>query len=131
MRNDRLSLYPMFMKCYYHLHPMTKSEIGFAKQTIDENSNLNNFEQIVNTSELVKILVTKELFIFLVYQILGIIGLQMEIEKIFFSAVILLNLRRCYSQSKHLENLIFNNKNWPTDLRNDCKPIWWNQLRRI
>jgi hypothetical protein len=43
---------------------MTKSENGFAKQTIDEDSNLNIFEQIVNTSELVKILVTKELLIF-------------------------------------------------------------------
>jgi hypothetical protein len=52
------------MKCYYHLHPTTKSEIGFAKQIIDEDSNLNIFEQIVNTSEQVKILVTKELLIF-------------------------------------------------------------------
>ncbi len=54
----------MFMKCYHHLHPMTKFENAFAKQTIDEDSNLNIFEQIVNTSELVKILVTKELLIF-------------------------------------------------------------------
>jgi hypothetical protein len=43
---------------------MKKFEIGFAKQTIDEDSNLNIFEQIVDTSELVKILVSKELLIF-------------------------------------------------------------------
>ncbi len=44
----------MFMKCYHHLHPVTKSENGFAKQTIDKDSNLNIFEQIVNANELVK-----------------------------------------------------------------------------
>jgi hypothetical protein len=33
---------------------------------------------------------------FLVWQILGIVGSQIEIEKIFLSAGILINLRRCH-----------------------------------
>jgi hypothetical protein len=42
--NDRKSLYPnMFLKCHHHLHPMTKSEIGYIDQTIDEDYNLHIF----------------------------------------------------------------------------------------
>jgi hypothetical protein len=39
----------MFLKCYYHLHSMTKYEVICVKQAFDEDSNLNFFEQIVNT----------------------------------------------------------------------------------
>jgi hypothetical protein len=27
---DTMSLYPMLMKCYYHLHPLTKTNNGFV-----------------------------------------------------------------------------------------------------
>ncbi len=29
-QHDTMSLYPMFMKCYYHLHPLIEFDIGFA-----------------------------------------------------------------------------------------------------
>jgi hypothetical protein len=104
----------MLLKCYHHnLHPITKFEVGCAKQTFDGNFNLDIFEETINTNELVKFFVTKELLIFkhyqvnpkdtnclfqwwgkyetmfpticfLAYQILGIIGLQIGTKKISF-----------------------------------------------
>jgi len=42
--NDRRPLYPnMFLKCHHNLHPMTKSEVGYVDQTIDEDYNLQIF----------------------------------------------------------------------------------------
>jgi hypothetical protein len=43
---------------------------------------------------------------FLAYQILRIIGSQIETKKFFFSIGILTNLRRCSLQSNNLEQLI-------------------------
>jgi hypothetical protein len=60
---DRKTLYPMLLKCYHHLHPMTKS-VGCVDQTCDENSSLDIFQHIVFTSEPLKELSTKELLIF-------------------------------------------------------------------
>ncbi len=54
-------------------------------------------------------------------QILGIVGSQIEIEKIFSLARILTSLRRCHLQSKFLDKLIFVSKNWPHDPRISCK----------
>jgi hypothetical protein len=63
---DRRTLYPMFLKCYHHLHLMTKF-IGCVDQTSDENSSFDIFQHIVLTSEPSKELVTKELLIFKCY----------------------------------------------------------------
>ncbi len=42
--NDRRFLYSnMFLKCHHHLHPMTKSKVGYVDQTIDEYYNLHIF----------------------------------------------------------------------------------------
>ncbi len=57
----------MLLKCYHQLHPMTKTKVGFTWQTIIEDYNYI-FEQIVNTSEFVKNLFTRELLIFKCYQ---------------------------------------------------------------
>jgi hypothetical protein len=54
---------------------------------------------------------------FLTQLILGVVESQIEIERIFYLARILTNLRRCYLQTKDLEKLIFVNKNWPNDSR--------------
>jgi len=35
----------MFLKCYHHLHPITKS-IGCVDQTSEENSSLDIFQQL-------------------------------------------------------------------------------------
>ncbi len=53
------------------------------------------------------------------HQILGIIGSQIEIKRIFSSIGILTNLRRCHLQSKKFKRLIFVNKNRPNDPRID------------
>ncbi len=65
---DRRTLYFMFLKCYYHLHPMIES-IGCVDQTIDEDCGLDIFQQIVSISEPTKKLVTMELLIFRHYQV--------------------------------------------------------------
>jgi len=44
---------------------------------------------------------------FFVQQILGIVGSQIEIEKVFSLVGILNNPRRCCLQLKNLENLVF------------------------
>jgi hypothetical protein len=40
---DRRTLYPMFLKCYHHLHPMI-TYVGCVDQTCDENSILYIFQ---------------------------------------------------------------------------------------
>ncbi len=56
----------------------------------------------------------------LAHQILGIIGSQIEIERVFSLPWIFTNLKESCSQSNNLGNLIFVSKNWPKHL-----PIWW------
>ncbi len=52
---------------------------------------------------------------------MGVIGSQIENQKIKSLAGILTNLRRCHLQTENLEKLIFFNKNWPNDLKIGCK----------
>jgi len=49
-----MSLYPMFMKCYYHLHPSTKSDNGFVDQKVDDDNSLNLIQMITRRIELTK-----------------------------------------------------------------------------
>jgi hypothetical protein len=51
----------MLLKCHHQLHPLAKSESDFANINVDEDSNLDTFEQIANTSEPTKELVNMEL----------------------------------------------------------------------
>ncbi len=53
---DKKSLFHMLLKSYHHLHPLSKVESPFLYIN-DENINLDMFEMVVNTSELVKELV--------------------------------------------------------------------------
>jgi hypothetical protein len=48
---------------------------------------------------------------FLAWQILGVVGSQIEIERIFSLARILTNHKRCRLQIENLEKLIFVHKN--------------------
>jgi hypothetical protein len=123
---DSKSLHPMLSKCHHHLHPLAKFESDFANINVDEDSNLDTFEQIAKTSEPTKELVNmssifkqyqvnlKEIKCFLqwwqkhesifptvgsfVCQILGTFGSQIEAERIFSLVEILTNLRRCRVQ---------------------------------
>jgi hypothetical protein len=69
---DKMSLYPMLIKCYEHLHPFVRS---FANEGIsDQDCNLDIFKQTTNINELTKELVKKELLLFKHY--------QLDVEKI-------------------------------------------------
>jgi hypothetical protein len=145
---DRKVLFPMFLKCHYHLHTLAKSERGVIDQRVEDN-NLNIFEMTFSTSEPITDLMNKELPIFKHYQmdiknikcplqwwekhenmfptigfcakqILRIVGFQIETKIIFFLIGILTGLRRCL-QSENLDKLIFVNKIWPNDPRIGCK----------
>jgi len=116
---------------------------------IDEKSSLNIFEMFVRTIESTKEVVNKELLMdrrfqmvvkdikcllewwakheflfptvaFIVCQILGIVGFQIEIEFFFSLVGILTNLKRCHVQSDNLNKIIFVSKNWPSDPRVGC-----------
>jgi len=55
---DRKSLFPMFLKCHRHVHPMVKFKSDFGNQGNDENSSLNTI-----TSEATKKLVKYRKFL--------------------------------------------------------------------
>ncbi len=65
---DKCVLYLMFIKCYHHLHSMSKFKVKYVKQTINENYNLNISQHIVSIIKSMKDLVTIELLIFKHYQ---------------------------------------------------------------
>jgi hypothetical protein len=106
---------------------------------VDDDNNLDIFQMTIGNIELTKKFVKKELLVFwhylvdvkeikcpfqwwekhetmfptigfLICQILRIVGSQIEIERIFSLAGILINLRRCL-QSKKFKKLNFMNKN--------------------
>ncbi len=64
---DKKTLYLMLLKCYYHVHPMTKF-VGCVNQTTHEDCSLYNFQQTTSTSQSTKEIVVRELLIFKHYQ---------------------------------------------------------------
>jgi hypothetical protein len=66
---DSKSLYLMLLKCHHHLHPSAKFESALTNINVDEDYNLDTFEQIANTSEPTKKLVNINLFILKQYQV--------------------------------------------------------------
>jgi hypothetical protein len=142
---DKKFLFPMLLKCDYHLHPLVEFERGVIDQRIEEDYSLDILEMIANTIELSMKLINKELLFFKRYQVdvenikclvqwwekhknmfptigfyinffLRILRSQIEITRIIFSLIgILVNFRRCHLQSENLDKLIFVNKNWPYD----------------
>ncbi len=61
------TLYLMLLKCYDHLHPLSKN--ATIDQVVDENCYLNIFEMTTNKNELTNELVSKELLIFRRFQV--------------------------------------------------------------
>jgi hypothetical protein len=147
---DGKSLYPvLLLKSYHHLHPLSKIESSFVNKSNEDNS-LDIFEMVISTDDLTKEPINQKLIIFRRFQvnakdikcplewwknmnlcpnywfffskqILGIIGSQIEIEKMFSLTHILINLKKCHLHLENLENLISMNKNWPNDVRVCCK----------
>jgi hypothetical protein len=57
-------LFPMFLKCYNILHPMTKFGL-VANMQIDEESSLDIFEMFIGSTEPTKKVVNKDLMMFI------------------------------------------------------------------
>ena len=58
--------------------------------------------------------------VFLARQILGIVGSQIETERVFSIAGVLMALCRCRLGSKKSDQLVLLIKNWPDDPREGC-----------
>jgi hypothetical protein len=68
--NERKSVCPMLVKCHEHLHPLVRLDRNYANQDIfEQDYNLDIFEQIASTNELVEKLVKRELLVFRRYQL--------------------------------------------------------------
>jgi hypothetical protein len=48
---DKIFLFPIFLKCYYHLHSLVEFERGVVDQKVEGDINLDIFEMTTNTSE--------------------------------------------------------------------------------
>jgi len=64
---DNFLKIPMFLKCYYHLHPLVEFAKDVVDQRVEEDMSLDIFEMVANTSEPTTKLVNKELLIFKCY----------------------------------------------------------------
>jgi len=65
---DKKSLFFMFFKCHYYLHPLVKFERGVVDQRVEKDNNLDIFEMTTSTIEPTMELVNRELLIFKRYQ---------------------------------------------------------------
>jgi hypothetical protein len=59
----------MFLKCYYHLHPLVKSERGVVDERVEKEKSLDIFEIIISINEPTMELVNRDLLIFKCYQL--------------------------------------------------------------
>jgi hypothetical protein len=67
---DRKSSYPMLVKCHEHLHPLVRLDMNCVGQDmLEQDCNLDIFEQTANTNEPAKELVKSELLVFKRYQL--------------------------------------------------------------
>lgn len=48
---DKKSLFLTFLKCYYHLHPLTEFERDVIDKRFEKDNNLDIFEMTISTSE--------------------------------------------------------------------------------
>jgi hypothetical protein len=66
---DDKPLFPMFIKCHSHLHPLAKSERGIIDKGVEEDRSFDIFEMTNNTSEPTMKLIIREILIFMRYQV--------------------------------------------------------------
>jgi hypothetical protein len=66
---DKKSLFPMVLKCYYHLHPFVESKRSVVDQRVETDMSLDIFEMTTSTSDPRIELVDRELLIFKCYQV--------------------------------------------------------------
>jgi hypothetical protein len=61
---DKKTLFPMFLKCHYYLHPLVEFEKGVVDEKVEEDNNLDIFEMTMSVSEQVTKVINKEFLIF-------------------------------------------------------------------
>jgi hypothetical protein len=61
---DQKTIFPMLFKCHYNLHPLAESKRGIVDQGVEKDNNMDIFEMMTNTSELVMELINKKFLIF-------------------------------------------------------------------
>ncbi len=66
---DKKNLFPMLLKCYYHLHPLVEYERGVVDESVEKDMSLDIFEMTTYISEPTTKLVNRELLIFRHYQV--------------------------------------------------------------
>ncbi|KAG0584835.1 hypothetical protein M758_3G242300 [Ceratodon purpureus] len=139
---DNLVLLPLLMQCYKRLHPTAQSQEPVTP--ISENS---IFGAQASAEEVILEQLKSELSLFrrlhvadgdydspllwwkkhekefrnvayLARQILGIVGSQVEIERIFSITGVILSQQRRRLGTDHLEKLVFISKNWPDEQNN-------------
>jgi len=47
---DQKNLFPMFLTCYYHLHPLVESKSGVVDERVEKEKNFDIFEMTTNTN---------------------------------------------------------------------------------
>ncbi len=66
---NQKKLFLMFFKCHYNLHPLAESKRGIVDQGVEKDNNMDIFQMITSTNELVMELTNKKLLIFKHYQV--------------------------------------------------------------
>jgi hypothetical protein len=64
---DIVSLYPIFMKSYYHLHPLIESNNGFADKKWMTTIILDFFQMTTRNIKIAKEFIKRELLVFQPY----------------------------------------------------------------
>jgi hypothetical protein len=139
---DNLVLLPLLMQCYKRLHPTAQSQEPITP--ISENSIFGaqaSAEEVIMEQLKSELSLFRRLHVadgdydsplswwrkhekefrnvaFLARQILGIVGSQVEIERIFSITGVILSQQRCRLGVEHLDKLVFISKNWPDEPSN-------------
>ncbi len=66
---DKIYLFPILLKCHYHLHLLAEFERSVVDQRVEDDNNLDIFEMTTSTIDLTMKLINKELLIFNCYQV--------------------------------------------------------------
>lgn len=136
---DSLVLLPLLMQCYKRLHPTAQSQEPITPMS--ENSIFGaqaSAEEVILEQLKSELSLFRRLHVadgdydsplawwrkhekefrnvaFLARQILGIVGSQVEIERIFSITGVILSQQRRRLGMEHLEKLVFISKNWPDE----------------
>ncbi len=123
---------PQYVKCEPPNHAFTlwwkneslnANKLSFVSSMVVVTPNSQSFNEIVSSRRW-KVHEPQILHVgYLAWQILGILGSQIEIERISSMASIPTCLKKCLLGAKNLEKLVLIHKNWPHHARLDDKMV--------